>query len=321
LNLYFTLNSISNIIIHIVRLFFSILILRWPKRVAKMNLNWRAKNPSTYGQHVLYKMAFDRNPVRSIISDKYLVRNYIIDRVGERYLPKLYAVGQEAKDLFQSSNSQLDFVLKVNHGSGGVIIVSTNSEKKEPLPKPFPFMGWRRFEVNANNYNENTAIKIIDYWLKIDGSYWPGALPEWNYEKITRLCLKEELLMSCDKKLPDDFRFYCFFGEVKLIGVDSRETNGKKTVKHFFPDWTPVPGTIKIGRKKINETSRFIEKPKQLQKMINLSEKISAELDWIRVDMYLCDGRIYIGELTNHPSGGRGKFKPSFIDNYLGQFF
>jgi hypothetical protein len=300
----------------------SILILRWPKSIARLNLSWRTrKKPITYGEHILYKMAFDRNPDRLRISDKYLAREYILERVGKTYLPEIYSVSNKAKDLFKLDNYHDEFVLKVNHGSGGVIIVSKNSIKTECLPIPFAFMGLKRFEVNSRQFDENTAIKILNYWLSLDGSYWPGSLPEWNYEKVSRLCLKEELLVDKDGKLPDDYRFYCFSGEVKLIGVDSRHIDGRKTVKHFFPEWVPVPGSIRVGRKKIFETESQILKPKHLRKMIELAQKISADLDWLRVDMYLRDDKIYIGELTNHPSGGRGKFSPKFIDNYLGEFF
>ena len=41
--------------------------------------------------------------------------------------------------------------------------------------------------------------------------------------------------------------------------------------------------------------------------MVLLSEELARETDFVRVDLYLVEGKIYFSELTNYPAGGRGK--------------
>lgn len=277
-------------------------------------------NPQTFGEHIRYKMAFERNPLRALISDKILVRKYISDKVGNEYLNELYAYDADPKKIFESK-LPTEFVLKVNHGSGGSIIVREDAPTNNHLPDPNRWMGWKRFQVKPDNFSSAAAIKLLDYWLTLDYSYWPGRYPEWNYAEINRMALAEELLVGQDRLLPADYRFYTFHGETQIIGLDSTYPDGSKSVKHFMPDWTPIDVTLQAGRKVLPETKKVPIKPKELELMKQLAFKLGEDFDWIRVDMYLKDGQIYIGELTNFPTAGQGIYRPKFLDYYLGHFF
>jgi len=303
-----------------LRFIHAVLRGRWPKNLAFRSLRKSAKNPQTFGEHIRYKMAFERNPLRAQVSDKLLVRNYISEKVGTEYLNKLYSQDVHPRKLFEVDLPS-EFVLKVNHGSGGSIIVRNDAPTDNPLPAPNRWMGWKRFQVKPESFSSDAAIKLLDYWLTLDYSYWAGRYPEWNYSEINRMALAEELLISQDSSLPADYRFYTFHGETKIIGLDSTYPDGSKSIKHFMPDWTPIDVSLQAGRKILLETKNIPHKPQELELMKELAFKLGQDFDWIRVDMYLINGHIYIGELTNFPTAGQGIYRPKFLDYYLGHFF
>ena len=47
--------------------------------------------------------------------------------------------------------------------------------------------------------------------------------------------------------------------------------------------------------------------------MIDISEELSKNLNFIRVDLYQTSNKIYFGELTFHPGGG---FEPIYPDQW-----
>jgi len=303
-----------------LRLVYAILRFRFPRTVSELNLKVRARNPKTFGEHLLYLMAYDRDPNRQLISDKLLVRDFIAHRVGSQYLPKLHAVANSGTELLKNSLPD-ECVLKVNHGSGGSIIRWNGAPSGAFLPEVNRWLGWKRFQVTPKNFNDGKAERLIDYWLRLDYSYWPGRLPEWNYQNIERRCFAEELLRNDQGTLPSDYRFYTFYGQTKAVGVDTPMPDGSKTVKHFIEDWTPITVNLKAGRKVLPEPNHDIPKPKQYEEMVFLAKKIAADFPWMRVDFYIVNEQIYVGELTNFPTAGQGKYSPVFFDEYLGTFF
>ena len=128
----------------ILRWFYAVARLRWPKLLATHTLRRKAKNPKTFGQHILHKMAFERFELRQLVSDKLLVRDYIESKIGPGYLPALLAKSKNPRDLFQIVLPP-EFVLKVNHGSGGSILVWEGASLANFLPRVNFWLGWKRF--------------------------------------------------------------------------------------------------------------------------------------------------------------------------------
>lgn len=53
--------------------------------------------------------------------------------------------------------------------------------------------------------------------------------------------------------------------------------------------------------------------------MIEIAEKLSANLPFVRIDLYYVDGRIYFGEYTFFPGNGIEEFNPEEWDLRLGK--
>jgi len=51
-----------------------------------------------------------------------------------------------------------------------------------------------------------------------------------------------------------------------------------------------------------------------------LAEKLAEPFDYVRVDLYNLNGKIFIGELTHYPASGIGKYEPSSFVFELGKY-
>jgi hypothetical protein len=294
------------------------------RRQAYKRLKKVSVNPETFNEHILFKMAYDRNPMRKIFSDKLASRQFVQERIGDQYLPRLYAVSDKVEDVVNRVNELKSFVLKVNHGSGGVIIVSdkhNDSDNSFLLPDAYSGIGWRRFRVSRENYSALSASNLLSYWLSLDYAHWPGKWPEWTYEGISRKCFAEELIGESREESFFDYRFYMFHGKLRLIGVDTTESSGKKTVKHYLPDWTPVDVMLRTGRKFLDEPKITHDKPNQFALAIEVAKELSFDIDWVRVDLFITSDSVFVGELTNFPTGGVGRYYPRSFDVSLGKYF
>ena len=112
--------------------------------------------------------------------------------------------------------------------------------------------------------------------------------------------------------VPPDFKFFCMNGKVQLIQVDiDRYTDHKRNL--YDRNFSKLDATL------IYPSGYDIEKPKLLNDAIVISEQLSRQFDFIRVDLYLVKNKIIFGELTFCPSTGYGRFTPDEFDFDLGE--
>ena len=98
-----------------------------------------------------------------------------------------------------------------------------------------------------------------------------------------------------------DYKVFCFRGIPKLIQVDSdRFKEHKRNL--YTVNWDSLDLTYSYPM------GEYEEKPKQLQIMIDLSKKISVNFEFVRVDFYIHNNKVYVGELTHIPEAANGKF-------------
>ncbi|HCR4050152.1 TPA: glycosyltransferase, partial [Proteus mirabilis] len=90
------------------------------KKSTGKNLN--LKNPKSFNEKINARILYDENPMYTKLADKYLVRDYVKEKIGDSYLINLLG--------HYSSPSEINydilpnkFVLKCNHDAGSVIII------------------------------------------------------------------------------------------------------------------------------------------------------------------------------------------------------
>lgn len=244
------------------------------------------ENPVRLSEKIQYLKLYERTILRKTVADRIKVRNFVKNRVGEGHLIPQIAV---FKELTRSQWETLpqQFVLKASHGSGFIRIVKDKSEE---------------------NFDE--ILAETNKWLSTN--YYKFGR-EWVYMGLERVLIAEKLLLDNSGHVPSDYKFYCFDGEVKLIQVDIDRFRGQKRFL-FNRSYELFDATLlyPIGEK-------LPDKPPELDDAIRIAEKLSKEFNFIRVDLYLLEGQIYFGEMTNYPGNGFQVFKPESFEIEMGK--
>ena len=243
--------------------------------------------PQTLNEKISWLKLNDRNPLMGQAADKYAVRTYIKEKIGEEYLVPLAFTTFKPEDITPKNLPEFPCIIKVNHNSSGGIIVKNK---------------WG--EVNWK-YIRNTLR-----WNMSENYYWNGREPQ--YRNIKPRIIVEKLLIDANGNIPFDYKMHCFNGKLAFVQVDSdRFTNHKRNI--YSSEWEPINCEWEF------EMGNFIKKPLLFDKMKSLSEVIARDFIYVRVDFYLLENMIYFGELTFHHGGGIEKFNPHSYDLYFGK--
>ena len=108
-------------------------------------------------------------------------------------------------------------------------------------------------------------------------------------------------------KIPDDYKFYMFSGELACIQVINRygpkQKGIKGTVQYYDEHWNPIP-KIKESAYADGEQQPA---PKCLPEMISCAKKLSKEYQiFVRVDLYASQKGAVFGEFCPTPARGNG---------------
>lgn len=246
------------------------------------------ENPITYTEKLQWLKLNWYDPIATKCTDKYEVREFVKERIGEQYLNELYGVydSVEEIDLNKLPDS---FVLKATHGSG-----------------------WNIICRDKNKMNWAVELKKMKRWLKTN-YYWFGR--EWNYKDIKPRIICEKYLAEEDGEPPKDYKIFCFHGEPKFIQVDIDRFKGHKR-NIYDLEWNLLDAEFLYP--KFNE--KLIKKPVKLSEMIELSRKLSKDFPHVRVDFFIVENKIYFGELTFFPESGFKKFKPEDFEIQVGSW-
>ena len=254
----------------------------------KMGKDLDLNNPKTIAEKLHWMKLYYRDPLFVLLADKYRNRFYVEKVTGKDYsvtvLGKWKRVGQIDFDALPDK-----FVLKTNHDDIPILILD---KKNTNLQK----------------------IKEILFEKLHTSKYVSGR--EWSYKNIKRCIFAEELLGDGVHELLD-YKFFCFYGEVKFIYIFSNSTDGKRGKMNFFDkDFNPMP----FMHYKYPPNSRAIPKPDNYGEMVALAEKLSQNIPFVRVDMFNVEGKIYVGEFTFYPSNGILSYDPPEYEEIIGSY-
>lgn len=247
------------------------------------------ENPQTFNEKLQWLKLYDRKPEYTMMVDKYRVREYIAKTIGEEYLIPLLGVWEDPEDIdFGALPNQ--FVLKCNHNSGLGMCICKDKTKLD-------------IEKVKRELRKGLAQ---DYYLT-------GR--EWCYKNVVRCVIAEDFIQDRHGKL-DDYKLMCFNGKVRCSFVCSDRFSPKGLHVTFFDrDWNVMP-----FERHYPSVKEGFAKPLQYEKMVELAEKLSQGIPFVRVDFYEVDGKIYFGELTFYPGSGFEEFTPEEWDYKLGEW-
>jgi len=249
----------------------------------KLNL----KNPSLFTEKLQWLKLYDRNPLYTKLVDKYAVREYIKEKLGEEYLIPLIAVYDKVDEI-EWDKLPNQFVIKCTHGSGSNIICK-----------------------DKNKLSIRESKKKLKKWMRKNW-YWFGR--EWPYKNVKPRIIIEKFMVDANSKQLKDYKLMCFNGSPKIIQVMSNRINGKYNLNHFSITWENL-NFEQIGLVPSNEK---IDKPKNLDRMVDFARELSKNIPFVRLDFYEINGELFFGEFTLYPVSGFHQFEDISSDVQLG---
>jgi hypothetical protein len=246
--------------------------------------------PRTFNEKILWRNLFDQSPLLTQFVDKFAVRAYVESKVGAAILPRLFWVTTNPSDI-PFADLPNKFVVKPTHGAG-----------------------WVRLIKHKDSLDQGELINTCRGWLA--QSFYQETR-ERVYRKIPPRILIEELICPGDNYAPDDYKFYVFGGRVEMIELLVGRFQGLRS-KLFDRSWNELDvafSTIDILQ--IENVAR----PKHLEEMISVAEALGQEIEFVRVDLYNTEEKIYFGEMTVSPGAGLDRFEPVSFDTYLGSLW
>lgn len=244
------------------------------------------EHPATFNEKIQWFKLHGVTPFISQLTDKYEVRNWIKEQIGEEYLVSIIGVWNSFDEIDIGSLPQ-QFVLKCTHGCA-----------------------WNEIVNNKSLWNVQAAKKRFDKWMKTNYAFRGGL--QLQYKDIKPRIIAEQYLENVDGDLYD-YKFWCFDGKVEFIMFLS-ERSTKLKMNNYDINWNLLPFTYDHPN-----TEKQIAKPDKLTEMIKLAEKLSAGFPHVRVDLYqLNDGTIKFGEMTFTSGNGTCGWSNEDIDYKLG---
>lgn len=247
-------------------------------------------DPQTFNEKIQWLKLYDQNPMYTTYVDKYAVKAFVKERIGEEYIIPTIGVWDNPADIdFASLPSQ--FVLKVTHDSGGLVICKDKS-----------MLDW---EAVCLKLNKSLAR---DYYM---------LHREWPYKNVPRRIIAETYMEDEKSKELPDYKFFCFHGEPKMMFIATGRQNINDETRFDFFDMSFNHLAIKNGHPNADTTPA---KPQNFDLMIQLAKKLSQGIPHVRVDFYEMNGQVYFGEMTFSHWSGFVPFEPESWDYTLGQW-
>lgn len=246
--------------------------------------------PKTYTEKIQYVKVYDITKEKSDLSDKYLARKWVKDKIGEEFLIPLLGVW-DSFDEIDFTQLPNQFVLKTNNASGTNIIVKDKS-----------LIDMRKMR------------KKMSFWMEQNFAF-AGKGFELQYNYITPKIIAEKYIEDSNGEL-NDFKFLCFNGKPFYCWVDvGRTTDHRRNV--YSMDWE----LQEWNQFSYSNTDYSLGKPKNFDQMVELATILSTGFSHVRVDLYNVDGTIYFGEMTFTNGKGYELIYPHNANEMLGELW
>ena len=220
-------------------------------------------NPNTFNEKIEWLKIFDSTPKKAYLSDKYLVRIWIKNKIGEKYLIPLIGIYNKFDEI-DFENLPKSFVIKCNHCNEHNIIVKDKSKLNMA-------------EIKFNLYR----------WMNEDYAFKNNNL-ELQYREIQHKIIIEQY-MNKEEDYFKNYKFHCSNG--KPIFIENYIDN-----KDNFYDLKRNKISYILNNIYLSFPSQ--NKAKLLNKMIELSSILSEGFSYARIDFLIIHGKIYFSKIS-----------------------
>jgi len=244
----------------------------------KLNL----KHPITFNEKLQWIKLYDHNPLYTILVDKYLVKNYVAQAIGNQYVIPTIGVWDNFDDIdFNSLPNK--FVLKCTHDSGSTIIC----RDKET------------FDIVAAGRKIEKLLKTDFYLLSM----------EWPYKNVKPRILIEDLLednvgnqISFDESIfPENpgiveldgfedalyYSLFCYKGKVVCYRWKQKDRNScLYNRNHEVISGTLLDNMTEVGSKNV------------IDDLIAVAEKLAEGHLLMYVGLYFYKDKVFFGRIS-----------------------
>lgn len=259
------------------------------------------KHPKRFSEKLQWIKLYDRKPEYTTMVDKITAKSYVASIIGDKYIIPTLGTWYHFDEIdFDTLPNK--FVLKTNHGGGGIGVVICKDKA---------------------NFDKGRAKKLLEQSLKKSTYLY---YREWPYKNVKPMILAEQLLEDKDENGRElnlqnddgisDYKFYCFDGIPKVIMIASNRFT-THNFNYFDMDFKPLPITSVEGKPIDNS---LIRKPSSFEEMKTIAKALSRGLSHVRVDLYEVSGKPYFGELTIFDSSGYDNLNSDTVDLLWGSW-
>lgn len=241
------------------------------KMVMGYKLDW--KHPKTFNEKLQWLKLYDHNPLYTTLVDKYRVKQWVADKIGEQYVIPTLAVYRSVDEIDLDKLPE-QFVLKCNHDSGSVVICRDKSS----------------FDLDAAKAKLDKGLKHNFYW----------DAREWPYKNVKRCVFSEQFMK--DSSMDDDLtdhKLSALDTQAKIIQVDFDLFKWHK-IKMYGDHWSYLEAQIQH----LNQPDNEIDLQKALEEMQGFCRKLGEHFGQVSIDFYLIDDKVYFAEMTVHHDCG-----------------
>lgn len=290
---------IKNIILYIVSFLARSHILT-PIRVARLKYLYKLhrwpdfEHPKDINEKINWLKFYGDTSLWPLLADKYRVRDYVKERGLEDCLIPLIGKWDSVEEIdWESLPNQ--FVMKCNNGSGDVVVC----KDKHQLD----------IETTKRHFKECLVEKL---------SILSG---EPHYAQIKPCIIAEELLDSstqpcCSTSLVD-YKIWVFDGKPMYIWCTWNREKYYANVALYDMDWQFHP-EWSVWTSHYVKPLEQMPKPKCFEKLMEVVGKLGKGQPVARVDMYVVNDKMYLGEITMTSQGGYQDFYTQEFLNKLG---
>lgn len=245
------------------------------------------KKPISFSEKVQWRKLYDRNPLYSLLVDKYAVKGFVESIGLNLVVPKVLWRGNSLSS-FDASLMPDRFVLKASHSSGTNLIVS-----------------------NKTNLSGVHFGALERKWRKVR---LDKTFVEWAYSGVPVRFFAEEYLVFGGKPI-DDYKFWVFSGRVEFIQVDVGRYDDHR--RNFYSrDWVGLDFMLTYPK-----AHDRLDPPDNLYDMIYIAESLGSSFDFVRIDLYSDGFSVFFGEYTFYPGSGYERFSPVEKDVEIGRMW
>ena len=256
----------------------------------KMGTELNLDAPQTFNEKLQWLKLYDRKPEYTTMVDKYAVKQYVADIIGEEHIIPTLGVWDKFDDIdFNMLPNQ--FVLKCTHDSGGLVICRDK----------------QHFDVKAAKRKLNKSLKR--------NFYYSGR--EWPYKNVPPRIIAEKYMEDKGKVVPEDYKVYCINGKPLYIVVFHNRFNDSEELSETVYNTSWQPQSISLDEHfKVSDIIDPV--PECLEKMLAFASILSVNMSQSRIDFYIINNQLYFGEITLYTASGFQKMIPEEMDNILG---